>query len=255
MVGLDLPAPPWLVGHRGASEDAPENSLESLSLAVAQGADMAELDLRLTADGHLVSFHDADLERLSGSSKRIEELTLAELSDHRVDGDAIPSLADVFDRLPVDYPLNLELKLTHADPDRFVAALMEAVGERGNLLISSFDAGLLTAVRAAAPELPLAPLARRDLRQLLSTAADLGATSVHCHRRMASPELVAAATSFGWPVLVYTVNDMETAAELLGLGVAGLFTDAPKRLRGELASILHDAASRSGSDRSRSARR
>lgn len=255
MVGLDLPATPWLVGHRGASEDALENSLESLSLAVAQGADMAELDLRLTADGHLVSFHDADLERLAGSSKRVEELTLAELSDHRVDGAAIPSLADVFERLPLDYPLNLELKLTHADPDRFVAALMEAVGERGNLLISSFDAGLLTAVRAAAPELPLAPLARRDVQQLLSTAGDLGAYSVHCHRRMASLELVAAATSFGWPVLVYTVNDVETAAELLGLGVAGLFTDAPKRLRGELASILHDAASRSGSGRSRSARR
>ena len=232
---LELAEPPWIVGHRGASADAPENTLDSLRLAVEQGADMVELDLRLTADEHLVVFHDSDLERLTGASGRIEELTLAELAEHRVEGAPIPSLEEVFDALPAEFPLNLELKLTYAEPKRLVAAVIEAIEDRANLLISSFQTELLAGVRALAPEVPLAPLAKRDVQQLLAAARELGAYSVHCHRKIATHALISAAASFGWPVLVYTVDDRETASELLALGASGLFSNRPGALRRELA--------------------
>ena len=232
---LDLAAPPWIVGHRGASADAPENTLDSLRLAVEQGADMVELDLRLTADGHLVVFHDSDLERLTGTSGRIEELTLAELAEHRVEDAPIPSLEEVFDALPAEYPLNLELKLTYAEPERLVRAVLEAIDDRHNLLVSSFHSELLAGVRAMAPEVPLAPLAKRDVRQLLAIAREVGAYSVHCHRRIATQALISAAASFGWPVLVFTVDDHETARKLLSLGASGLFSNRPGALRSELA--------------------
>ena len=59
MLALDLPAPPWIVGHRGVRGSAPENTVEAMLQAVSQGADMVELDLQLTSDGRWVVFHDA----------------------------------------------------------------------------------------------------------------------------------------------------------------------------------------------------
>lgn len=64
---MNLPPSPWIIGHRGASGESPENTLESFQLAVTQGACMIEMDLQLTADGHIVVVHDWTLERLAKS--------------------------------------------------------------------------------------------------------------------------------------------------------------------------------------------
>ena len=79
MPALPLPQPPWIVGHRGVRGSAPENTVASLREAVAQGADMVELDLQLSRDGELVVFHDRSIEAPGGGVERISELTSAEI--------------------------------------------------------------------------------------------------------------------------------------------------------------------------------
>ena len=77
VAALGLEAPPWIVGHRGAAGEAPENTLPSFLLAAQQGADMIELDVQLAADGELVVVHDWDLERLAGVPLVVEETAAA----------------------------------------------------------------------------------------------------------------------------------------------------------------------------------
>jgi glycerophosphoryl diester phosphodiesterase len=239
---MEMPPPPWIVGHRGAGGQAPENTLDSFRLAIEQGVDMVELDLQLTADGTLVAFHDRDLQLGSQEALPIESLSLDQLADavyldrqgDLQPGLSIPTLAAILDALPADLPLNLELKRYSADPSRLVAALGREITGREQLLVSSFDWELLALVRRRLPGRPVAPIARRDGDALLQAARELEAFSVHSDWRIARQPFVHQAKTAGRPTLVYTVNQEELARKLLALGVSGFFSDHPGRLRREL---------------------
>lgn len=241
-MSLSLPDPPWIVGHRGAAGVAPENTLESVGWALEQAVDMVEVDVQLTRDGALVCAHDWNLRRVAGRSAVVERLPLAALRELDVGGgrrpgaaaSRVPTLAEVLDTVPADRPLNLELKRRRAPPGRFVETLAGAIEGRRQILISSFDWDLLARIRKRLPDRPLAPNGKRWSRHLLAAADRLGAWSVHCHRRLAFPSLIAAASGAGRPVLVFTVNDVRLARRFLAAGVSGLFTDYPGRLRREL---------------------
>ncbi len=243
MPGLDLPSPPWIIGHRGAAGEALENTLESLRLAIDQEADMLELDLQLTTDRRLVAFHDRYLQLTDGSERAIEDLSTGDLAgleylEHqRVSrpGEGIPTLELVLHSLPASTPLNLELKRHGADHETFSRTLVRAITGRDQILVSSFDWDLLTLIRKRLPSLPVAPIADQRWRPLLEAAAELAAFTVHCHRRLARRRLFEEAAQAGRPTLVFTVNRPAHARQLLERGAAGVFTDFPGRLRQKLA--------------------
>ncbi len=239
---MEMPPPPWIVGHRGAGGEAPENTLESFQLAVEQGADMVELDLQLTVDDTLVAFHDRDLRMLNQEAVPIESLSLDQLADavyldrrgNKRQGMSIPTLATILQTLPADLPLNLELKRYGADRERLVSALGREIAGRQQLLVSSFDLDLLALMRRRLPGRPVAPIASRDGEALLQAAQELEAFSVHSDWRIARHTLVHQARAAGRPTLVYTVNQQDLARRLLARGVSGLFSDHPGRLRRQL---------------------
>jgi glycerophosphoryl diester phosphodiesterase len=239
---MEMPPPPWIVGHRGAGGEAPENTLESFRLAVEQGVDMVELDLQLTADGTLVAYHDRDLQLLNQEAVPIESLSLEQLADtvyldrrgKKRRGESIPTLATTLQALPADLPLNLELKRYGADRERLVAALGREITGREQLLVSSFDWDLLALVRQRLPLRPLAPIAESEPETLLQASRELEAFSVHSYWRIARHTLVHQARAAGRPTLVYTVNQPDLARKLLARGVSGLFSDHPGRLRRQL---------------------
>jgi glycerophosphoryl diester phosphodiesterase len=229
---LGLGPPPWIVAHRGASADAPENTLEAFRMAVEQAADLIETDLQLTADGALAVFHDADLQRIAGSALVVEQEPLAPL---RAAYPPLPDLDEILDRTPSGIPFNLELKRYGAAAEPLCEALARSLSRTSRpVLVSSFDRALLARSRALAPSLPLAVLERHDPAALLADAERLAAWSLHCHHELVTPSLGAAARRAGRPLLVYTVNEMEMARRLLDLGASGLFTDRPRALREEL---------------------
>jgi len=226
---LGLGEPPWIAAHRGASADAPENTLEALHLAVEQGADLAEVDLQLTADGALVLCHDPDLTRIAGVDRVVERETRASLLAL---WPVMPDLPQVLSALPTSFPLNLELKRYEAGRPALAEALARDLrGRRRPVLISSFDAPLLDVVRGLLPGATLAPLARFDAPALLLEGERLGASSLHLHRRLASRDIAAAARFAARPLLAYTVDDPAEARRLLDAGVSGLFTNRPAALR------------------------
>lgn len=166
-----LPDFPWLIAHRGAMAEAPENGQAAFDLAFLRGVDGIELDVQLSADHVPVIFHDETLERIAGVNKRISDLSLEELG--RLDlgkwfsdqyaGTRIMTLAQVLKRYAHQGVLMIELKAGKpAEPDcqkQLAAGVVEQIGLhvpaslRSNLFVLSFDAGLLEQARELAPDL------------------------------------------------------------------------------------------------------
>lgn len=163
---------PFVVAHRGARTLAPENTLRAFFLALVQGADALETDLRFTRDGEIVLFHDPTLERTTDGSGAVADHTLAEiqrLRTRRPDGvlveDRVPTLAELIAATGGQAPLLLELK----DPrflERSCAEKLVQTLERGGVMRSSalisFQFAHVAAVRSVCPEIPVGHITMKD---------------------------------------------------------------------------------------------
>lgn len=242
-----LPPPPWIAGHRGSASAGVENGIESLLAAVAEGADLVELDVQPTADGELVLCHDRTLERLAGDRRAVASTTwtglaAVELRAGRRRGRSA-RLEEALAALPPGYPVVVEAKLYgRIDRSRYADSIATRCAGRAGTTVSSFDRELLRALRQTAPALPLAPLAERPSRALLDFGRELGAWALHLAADRLDRDAVAAAGAAGLPLLAYTVNSVRRARALFALGVAGVFSDRPGRLRVALGGPGQPAA-------------
>jgi glycerophosphoryl diester phosphodiesterase len=233
---------PLVIAHRGASGERPENTLPAYELAVEQRADMIEIDLHTTRDGEIAISHDAELERF-GAEGEIVERSLAELRDLDAGGgERIPTLAEVLDGFGERIPFNLELKIAEAGryPGMEVAAL-EAVRSRGLLqstLFSSFYDDVLAELRSAEAAARIGVLVSlREPAGIFQRAAAVGAEAINPFFTLVDEELVARAHSEGLAVYPYTVDEPDWVLRLLDLGVDGLFTNFPARMRSLLEGL------------------
>ncbi len=166
---LVLPRPrcggPFLVAaHRGDRAHCPENSLAGFRRAIQEGADLLETDLRPTADGQFVCFHDVRLERTSDGRGILERQSATQLAaihlrmgDHSWPDEHIPSLEDLIGLCPQDVNLALELKSRRFESQEICAALLrklESCGMLRRVILLSFHASHLGAMAAVAPEIP-----------------------------------------------------------------------------------------------------
>ena len=232
-------AKPFLYAHRGASAEAPENTLAAFCRAMAVGADGIELDVHLSRDGVPVVIHDATLERTTTGTGRVAARSVSDLQSLDAGSWFAPHFAD--EVLPTleetlrlfgggRLRLNLEVKAVHAG-----LAVLELLARfpRADVVISSFDHALLARLRRAAPDLPLAVLAERDWHLAVARAGALRASALHPRVDLVSRPLLAACRRLNLPVHVWTVDDPGQARILARLGVAGLFTNDP--------GLLHQA--------------
>jgi glycerophosphoryl diester phosphodiesterase len=242
LAAIGLPPRPWVVAHRGACGESPENTIESFRLAVEQRADMLELDLRLTSDGHLVAVHDLNLGRVAGPTVSVEDTSLnilrhLDVSYHFHRGRRrarIPTLEEILDAIPPRFPLTLDLKCRRAGRTRFARALARALAGRGHAIYSSFNWKLLAEVKCAIAGAPVAPMARHRVPGVLRAAEALGAASIHCQFGAVTARLLRTVAGSGRPVLAYTVDDAGRARRLIAAGASGIFTNYPGRMRGAL---------------------
>jgi glycerophosphoryl diester phosphodiesterase len=225
-----------VIAHRGASGHLPENTLPAYELAVAQGADMIEIDLHRTRDQAVVITHDEDLSGLGGRGE-IADAGLAEVRALDAGGgERIPLLSEVLDRFGPRIPFNLELKRgTRADYPGLEAEALAAVAGRGMLartLFSSFYDPVLARLRALSSGARLALLlAPESADRPIERALRLGAEAINPWRGLATKELIEAAHAEGLAVYVFTVDEADEIRRLLALGVDGLFTNHPDRMR------------------------
>jgi glycerophosphoryl diester phosphodiesterase len=156
---------PYLMAHRGNRVACPENTMAAFRQAIADGADIIETDLHLTADGVFVCIHDATVDRTTDGSGAVAGMTLAELktlsaSCGRPDFEAekVPILAELAELLPDEVALGLELKtdrFLEAEVCRQLADELEQAGVRARTVVLSFSLARLQAVQTVAPEIPI----------------------------------------------------------------------------------------------------
>jgi glycerophosphoryl diester phosphodiesterase len=216
------------IAHRGASLDAPENTLEAFRLALAQGADMIETDLHLTRDHAVSLHHDSALDGEEIGGLRLEEL--------RERAPSVPTLEEALDLVRDRIPFNLELKHpAGGEYEGLEARVLDEIRGRGlvqRTLFSSFRDSALVRMRKLEPKARIGLLvSERAEVTIEERALRVRVESVHLHRRLATRERIQALHAQGFRVYVYTVDDPEEQRRLLGEGVDGIFTNVPARLR------------------------
>jgi glycerophosphoryl diester phosphodiesterase len=226
--------------HRGGAYhpeiEGLENTLAAFRHAVGLGYRHLETDVHLTRDGVLLAFHDAVLDRVTDRVGAIAELTLAEIREARIGGrEEVPTFASLVEAFP-DVRFNVDLKAPGTPAA--MAALVEERGLHDRLLVGSFSRSLirefrrLTGGKVPTAADPLEVAAYR-FSPTLGLARRLGGrafTAFQVPRRrgpltLVTPRFVRRAHAAGLQVHVWTVDDPGEMAELLDLGVDGLFTD------------------------------
>jgi glycerophosphoryl diester phosphodiesterase len=227
---------PRVIAHRGASAYRPENTLAAYELAVAQAADMIEVDLHRTRDGAVVVAHDAELARIGGRGE-IGDATLGEVRALDAGaGQRVPTLDELLDGFGARIPLNLELKQggrgAYAGLPELTVSAVRARGLEAKTLYSSFYDPVLHELRRIDAAARIALLvSRRAPQGWLERARALGAEAVNPELPLVDRAFVERAHEAGLAVYVFTVDPLEEMQRLLALGVDGLFTNVPDRMR------------------------
>lgn len=233
---------PIIIGHRGASARAPENTLAAFALALEEGARGIELDVRLSADGNVVVMHDATVARTTNGEGRVAQMTASELRALDAGmGQAVPTLDDVFEAFGPGMLYNVELKvggLWDGGLASAVADRIEAYHLQNHVVVSSFNPLALRRARRQLAQTTMTAFlwlyawrARRALHRLLpQMQAD------HPHYPLVNEAYMAWARQHNLRVHAWTVDDAQEARRLAALGVHALITNKPR----EIAAALQE---------------
>ncbi len=226
---------PMVIGHRGAMGYETENSLASIQKALDLGVDMIEIDVFEIKSKEIVVFHDGDIKRLTQKEGKIEALHLQELQQLRLEnGEKIPSLEEVLNLMDRKAKLNIELKgkNTAAPVARIVKDYIENRGwKTHDFVISSFHWEALAEFRALNAEMAIGVLTGKDVAGALETAQKLRAFAIHPYYKILTPENIKQIQQAGFKIYTWTVNDPQAIGKMKSLGVDGIITDYPDRVK------------------------
>ena len=228
---------PLILGHRGARQRAAENTLEAFELAVREGADGVELDVRLDRSGNVVVLHDPTLERVTAGVdlRSVEQLPSAELDQVRLPGgERIPRLEQVLRwAAAAGVMVNVELKPDGSRRDRLVrrvaGILRRCPLPPPKLLLSSLHPGILARLARWADAYSLGWVIAPELEWFWREPLwpGLPGVAAHPHRSLVTAGRLAAVHRRRARLNVWTVNDPNEAVELARLGVDAIITDDP----------------------------
>lgn len=242
---------PEIIAHRGASAEAPENTLAAIQLAWQQGADAAEIDVMLTGDGQLLAIHDETTLRTGGVNWVVKDHTLAELKTLDVGswksplfaGERIPTLAEVLDIVPLGKRLFIEVKCGADAIPELVRVLSAAKTTCEQTVLISLDFDTIVAVKRALPDRlafwvteqfasgdansPLEPATGELIQRAL--AARLDGLDINDLVDRPSGD-IAAIRQAGLRTCIWTVNSLERARWLRDEGMESITTDVPAKL-------------------------
>ena len=247
--------PPLIIGHRGASAIAPENTIAAFRLALAAGADGVEFDVRLTRDGIPVVIHDDNLRRTGSLPQTVASLSLAELKQVDVgswfnrtqkrstsdfSGEKIPTLEEVFQLFEsTDAVLYLEMKSDATQRDQLATVCSESLRARSfkaRVIVECFDLAGIETVKRLDPQIKTAALFEPTLvtswlvnsgRKMIEQALAAGADEIALHQRLASQQVIETAKAAGLKVVVWTVDDKVWVRRAQSCGISALITNDP----------------------------
>lgn len=248
---------PRIFAHRGASGTAPENTLVAFEKAIEAGADYLEMDVHATSDGHIVVMHDPVVGRTTDGSGPISALSLKELKKldagymftpdegetfpYRGQGITVPTLREVAERFP-DVPFNIEVKLNDTGNERAVVKLLKKLKHNELTLLAAEREEMMIRLRPVVAGYPtnFCDTESLDFIQRANQNEWDGYTppgealqipEEFAGMTILTPELIDAAHRVGVEVHTWTVNEEADMRRQLEMGVDGIMTDHPERLR------------------------
>jgi glycerophosphoryl diester phosphodiesterase len=257
---FDIPRP-QLFAHRGASAEAPENTLPAFTRAVEHGVPYLELDCHATRDGEIVVLHDAELERTTDGHGPVSALSFAELErldagyrfspdgvtfPFRGSGVRVPRFEEVLKAFP-GARLNLEVKQAEPAIAERVVRMVQRANAARRVLLAAAEEPILAEIAALDPGTALGA-SIVDIIEFVKATAEgrLASHEPRCHalqvppdafgRPLVTRELVDAAHARGLFVHVWTINEAAEMQRLIALGVDGIMSDDPRLLRRTLGA-------------------
>lgn len=242
---------PEIIAHRGASYDAPENSLSSVKLAWARNADAVEIDIYLTRDEQIVAYHDKTTERIGGRNKAVWAQTLAELRQLDIGAwkgaqfasERIPTLQQVLHTVPRGKRLFIEVKAGVEIVPHLIQAIRDWKQAETSAVVIAFSIDVCKAVKKELPQVPVYWLIgfKQDknngqwsplLADVLRQAKACGFEGIDVNdTRLLDRDFVDSVHGAGLELYVWTVNDPRRARQLAAFGVDGITTDRPAWLK------------------------
>ncbi|KTD57410.1 glycerophosphodiester phosphodiesterase [Legionella shakespearei] len=233
-----------VIGHRGASAYAPENTLAAFDKAFSLGCRVIEFDVMCTADGEPFIIHDDSLKRTTNGKGEVGQVDAAYLQSldagswfsRQFKGEKIPHFKEALKWLSFsDMQANIEIKPYPGTVEQTTVAVLSHIHRywpqgKELPLVSSFELEALLLCRSIAPEMPLGLLLHEWDNNWLQKAKQLECYSVHFNRKILTAERVKEVKAQGYFVCSYTVNRKRLANKLLSWGVDAVFSDYPDLL-------------------------
>ncbi len=224
-----------IIGHRGAMGYEPENTLRSFRKAIELGVDMIELDVYLLNDRSLVVIHDDTVDRTTNGKGYVLDQTFEEIRQLDAGrGEKIPTLQEVLDLADRKISVNIELKGEHtAGP--VARVIQEYVTNNGwqfeKFSVSSFNHHELQAFKKLLPQVKIGALIVGIPVTYAKFAEELGAYSVNVSLEFINQAFVNDAHERGLKIFVFTVNERDDSERMKRLGVDGIFSNYPDKVR------------------------
>jgi len=233
-----------IIAHRGASHDAPENTLASVNLAWERGVDAVEVDVHLSKDKRIMVIHDEDTKRTCGRSMVIRERNSTDLRSldaskgmDRFHGEKIPLLEEAMATVPQGKVLFIEVKTDTI----IIPCLLEVFAsshDKPHLAVISFDFEVCAMMKEKIPDIPVLwlhyTLSGSYKTKWISRAVDAGLDGLNFRYKGISQEYVEAVHRSGMKIFAWTVDDPEDAARLIESGIDGITSNRPAWLREQL---------------------
>ncbi|MDP2861718.1 MAG: glycerophosphodiester phosphodiesterase [Desulfobacterales bacterium] len=242
-----------IVAHRGASKQAPENTIPAFKLAWEQGADAIEGDFHLTKDGAIVCIHDKDTKRVAGVKKVVEDTTLEELRKLDVGawfgkkwkGTLIPTISEVFATIPDGKKIYMEIKSGSEILPRLFEELAKSGLKKNQVIVISFDKDVIRNFKNKDPGIKAFWLSdfKKDkfsdktepsLNGVIDVLRQTGADGFSSTYKLIDDSFIKAIQSEGFEYHVWTVDDPETAQRFKRLGAKSIITNLPGYMKKNL---------------------
>ena len=244
-----------IIAHRGASADAPENTVAAFKLGFEQRADAGEIDIHVSKDGKLVVLHDADTKRVAGVDRKVVEQTFDELRKLEVGqwgdwagkgfSERIPTLDEILALVPKGKKIFVEIKSRSETIPPLAESLKRSGLSPDQVVIITFHHEVAAAAKKQFPELKVYWLHSYnkdkqtgqypDLDDLIRRAKEAGVDGLNLnHGFPLDAAAVKKIKSAGLGIYAWTVDDPVRARELAEAGVEGITTNRPAALREEL---------------------
>ncbi|RXM47753.1 glycerophosphodiester phosphodiesterase family protein [Flavobacterium sp. YO12] len=222
------------IAHRGAKAYEPENTLQAFQKALDLNSDGIELDVHVSADGHIIVIHDETIDRTTNGKGLVNNYSLAELKSFLIDGKyQIPTLNEVFDLVDKKCLINIELKGLGTAP-KVVALIEEYISEKNwnynNFIVSSFDWNMLQETSNLNPNIQIGVLTEENLETALAFAEKIKAKAINPDFQLLNTENVQEIQEKGFLVFPWTVNTEKDIQEMKSYNINGIISDNPDKI-------------------------